>query len=98
MNSAADILRFLTHEAARCRDLATRCRFRSEDDLRYALDKLESFTLLMPALLAEQGLEPMDEVEAAAFLTAFRNDLSKTYGKTPPAKTQRQSLICNSHH
>ena len=77
MISAAQHLRFLGHEAARCRALATRCRFKSEDDLRFALDTLEAFTLLLPSLLEQQGLQPMDSLESAAFKEELREALTK---------------------
>jgi hypothetical protein len=52
-------LRFLHKEAARCRDR----------------DACEAFCLLLPALIRILDLEPMEEVEAAAFKFEFRQKL-----------------------
>ena len=77
MISAAQHLRFLAHEAARCRTVATRCRLNPQLELWDALDTLEAFTLLLPSLLEQQGLQPMDSLESAAFKEELREALTK---------------------
>jgi hypothetical protein len=54
-------IRFLHFEAAKCRDR----------------DSCEALCLLMPALLRVMELQPMENVEAAAFRHQFRQELDE---------------------
>lgn len=54
-------IRFLHFEAAKCRDR----------------DACEALCLLLPALMKIHGLEPMEDVEAAAFRYGFKLELEK---------------------
>ena len=54
-------IRWLHFEAAKCRDR----------------DSHEAFSLLMPPLLKVLGLDPMEEVEAAAFRYRFKQELAR---------------------
>ena len=57
--TAEGAIRFLHHEALRCRDH----------------DDAEAFCLLLPALLRILELQPMDHSEAEAFKAEFRQQL-----------------------
>jgi hypothetical protein len=57
-------IRFLHHEAARCRDH----------------DDAEAFCLLLPAMLRILALDPMDHSEAEAFKNEFRHELNGDNG------------------
>jgi hypothetical protein len=59
--TAANAIRFLHSEAAKCRDR----------------DACEALCLLMPALLKVFDLDPMEDVEAAAFRYQFREELHR---------------------
>jgi hypothetical protein len=54
-------IRFLHHEAARCRDH----------------DDAEAFCLLLPAMLRILDLPPMNHSEAEAFKNEFRHELQE---------------------
>jgi len=54
--SAEDALRFLAHQARQCRDRDTH----------------EALCLLLPALLSQLNLEPMDGFEALDFLAELK--------------------------
>ena len=55
----ADVLRYLAHEAQRCRDR----------------DEHEMHVLLYPSMLRVTDLKPMTDVEAAAFTVRFHEAL-----------------------
>jgi len=57
--SAEDALRFLAHQARQCRDRDTH----------------EALCLLLPALLSQLNLEPMDGFEALDFLAGLKKAL-----------------------
>jgi len=57
--SAEDALRFLAHQARQCRDRDTH----------------EALCLLLPALLSQLNLEPMDGFEALDFLAELKKAL-----------------------
>jgi hypothetical protein len=59
--TAANAIRFLHSEAAKCRDR----------------DACEALCLLLPALLKVFNLDPMEDVEAAAFRYQFREELHR---------------------
>lgn len=56
---AEEAIRFLAHEARKCRDR----------------DTCEAFCLLLPAVSRLTGLQPMDDVEAFGFLVDMRQEL-----------------------
>jgi hypothetical protein len=58
--TAQDSIRFLNHQAAECR----------------GRDAGEALCLLLPAIMRILELDPMDDVEAAAFRQGFRRDLA----------------------
>jgi len=57
--TAEDALRFLAHQARQCRDRDTH----------------EALCLLLPALLSQLNLEPMDGFEALDFLAELKKAL-----------------------
>ena len=59
--TTTNAIRFLHSEAAKCRDR----------------DACEALCLLLPALLKVFDLDPMEEVEAAAFRFQFREELHR---------------------
>lgn len=59
--STSDTIRFLAHEAARCRDR----------------DTCEAFCLLLPALCRVLNLKPLDDVAALIFERDFHHALRK---------------------
>jgi hypothetical protein len=59
--TTANAIRFLHNEAAKCRNR----------------DACEALCLLLPALLKVFDLDPMEEVEAAAFRFQFREELHR---------------------
>jgi hypothetical protein len=59
--TTANAIRFLHFEAAKCRDR----------------DSAEALCLLLPALLKVFALEPMEDVEAAAFRHEFKQELQR---------------------
>jgi len=63
----ADIIRFVHHEAATCRDY----------------DEAEALCLLMPALLRVADLKPMGDVEAAAFKFKLKETLVSDFRFDP---------------
>jgi hypothetical protein len=58
--TAQDSIRFLNHQAAECR----------------GRDAGEALCLLLPAIMRILDLDPMDDVEAAAFYYGFKRDLA----------------------
>jgi hypothetical protein len=67
--NATDALRFVDHEAAFCR----------------GRDSSEALCLLLPPLMMAMGLEPMSEIEAAA----FRHELRKWVADHPRVHPRR---------
>jgi hypothetical protein len=59
--TTANAIRFLHHQAALCRDR----------------DACEALCLLLPAMLKVMALDPMEDVEAAAFRYQFREELHR---------------------